>query len=210
MQKQISNIQFITNYQSPISHYDQAKKVIEGGVKWIQYRPKEKELCEILHEGQLIAELCKQNGATFIVNDLIAVAIELDTDGVHIGKNDMMPQQARLLLGNDKIIGGTANTLNDIVNLVNSGVDYVGLGPFRFTQTKRNLSPVLGIKGYSEILSSLKKLNIDIPIIAIGGIQLSDISPIQATGVYGIAVSSLLSNASDIKSQTEKLQTLVY
>jgi len=209
MEKVISKIQFITNYQSSISHFDQAKKVLEGGVKWIQYRPKSIDLQRVLDEGGKIAELCKQNEATFIVNDYVEIAKELNADGVHIGKNDMSVTDARILLGEHKIIGGTANTLTDVIDLANNKADYIGLGPYRFTQTKKNLSRVIGAEGYTKIISCLKDMNIDIPIIAIGGIQIPDINILMNTGVFGIAISSLLSDADNITEKTNELCNIV-
>lgn len=201
----ISEIQFITNFQSKISHVEQVKQVVNGGIKWIQYRPKINDLSKILEEGREIAELCKQHSVTFIVNDNVDLALELNADGVHLGKSDMSPEEARKILGEDKIIGGTANTFVDIVTLINEGVNYVGLGPYSFTETKKNLSPVLGIEGYKEIFNTLKERNIEIPIIAIGGIKLRDIIALQNIGAHGIAISSLLSESDDVVTTTKDL-----
>ncbi len=202
---QISKIQYITNYQSENSHFNQIKQVVKAGANWIQYRPKDTTNEIILAEGQEIAKFCKQHSITFIMNDSVDFAIELNADGVHLGKNDMSPLEARKLLGANKIIGGTANTIEDIINLVAQGVNYVGLGPYKFTNTKKNLSPVLGLNGYTEILNSLNKQDISIPIIAIGGIKEGDIESLKNTGVHGIAISSLLSESVDISLKTKEL-----
>ncbi len=201
----ISRIQYITNYQSKISHLNQVKQVVKAGVNWIQYRPKDTTNDIILAEGQEIAEFCKQHSVTFIMNDSVVIAIELNADGVHLGKNDMSPLEARKLLGANKIIGGTANTINDIIDLVSQGINYVGLGPYRFTHTKKKLSPVLGLNGYTKIVATLNEQNIHVPIFAIGGIKEPDIKPIINIGVYGIAISSLLSEAEDIPVKTKEL-----
>lgn len=195
---EIRKLQYITNFQSKLSHEEQVEKVINGGLKWIQYRPKYVDEQTIIKEGQAIAAMCKANGVVFIMNDHVDIAKELNADGVHLGKNDMKPSEARKILGKHKIIGGTANTLEDIIDLVNQGVDYVGLGPFRFTSTKKNLSPVLGIKGYEKIITGLKERNIEIPTVAIGGIVEDDVITILNTGIYGIAVSSVISEAVDV------------
>jgi thiamine-phosphate pyrophosphorylase len=200
---EISKLQYITNYQSNFSHLDQVKAVINSGIRWIQYRPKYASQKDIMTEGKEIANLCKQHRITFIMNDSVYLAQELDADGVHLGKKDMSPDKAREILGNKKIIGGTSNTTNDIANLIKQGVNYVGLGPYTYTKTKENLSPVLGIEGYKSICSSLEKMQIGIPVIAIGGIKEKDITPLMNTGVYGIAVSSVLSEAYNI---TEKVK----
>lgn len=205
---EISKFQYITNYTSATSHLDQVKAAIKGGVKWIQYRPKNISKVDMIKEGQEIASYCKEHSVTFIMNDSVDIAMELHADGVHLGKEDMSPAEARKILGNNKIIGGTANTVNDIVNLTNMGVNYVGLGPYRFTNTKKNLSPILGLDGYKTILADLHRSKNDIPIIAIGGITELDIPLLLNTGVYGIALSSLISESSDISQKTESILNL--
>ena len=127
-------------------------------------------------------------------------------DGVHLGKNDMPVDEARRLLGHDKIIGGTANTFEDIERLHRQGTDYIGCGPFRFTTTKKSLSPVLGLEGYKRIVSDMKAHGIDLPIVAIGGILKSDIADIMQTGVTGIAVSGGILNA---ESPTEEMKQFI-
>ena len=130
-------------------------------------------------------------------------------DGVHLGKNDMPVDEARKILGPDKIIGGTANTIDDIIRLHRQGADYIGCGPFRFTTTKKKLSPVLGLEGYRDIVLKMREKGIDLPIVAIGGITVDDIPAIMGTGVTGIALSGAILNAEDPKSMTESiLETL--
>ena len=206
---QISKFQYITNYQSNASHINQIKDVVKGGVTWIQYRPKNTNRETILKEGQKIANFCKQKNVVFIINDMVDIAVALNADGVHLGKNDMTPKEARKILSKNKIIGGTANTADDIVKLVNQGVDYVGLGPYRFTLTKKHLSPVLGINGYKKIANTLKQKGIIIPIIAIGGIKEDDIPLLNDTGIYGVAISSLISKANSITTKTRELLNLI-
>lgn len=201
---QIGKLQFISNYQSKVSHLQQIQEVIMAGVKWIQYRPKEMPEDLLIAEGHQIAALCKNNGVTFIMNDRVDIAQILGADGVHLGKLDMSPKKARELLGDGKIIGGTANTTDDILHLVSQGVDYVGLGPFRFTNTKKNLSPVLGIIGYQKIVDTLKAQDVHIPLISIGGIAQNDLNAILNTGIYGIAVSSVISEAANISGKARE------
>jgi thiamine-phosphate diphosphorylase len=205
---EIAKLQFITNYLSATSHINQVKAVVATGVKWIQYRPKNASKVDILTEGQEIAAYCKQHSVVFIMNDFVDIAFELNADGIHLGKNDTSPKEARAILGNSKIIGGTANTAEDTINLINQGVDYVGLGPYKFTETKKNLSPVLGVKGYEDIIKDLNSKNIVIPIIAIGGIKSEDMIELLNTGVHGIAISSLISDASNIHEKTTALLNL--
>ncbi len=202
---EIAKLQFITNYISDISHLNQVKAVVEAGVKWIQYRPKYASKAEIIEEGQKIAPFCKQHSVVFIMNDSVEIALQLNADGVHLGKEDMSPKVARKILGNNKILGGTANTTDDITNLINEGVNYVGLGPYKFTETKKNLSQVIGVEGYERIIQDLKSKNIIIPIIAIGGIKSEDIIGLLKTGVHSIAISSLITDASNIHEKTTTL-----
>ena len=111
---------------------------------------------------------------------------------VNLGKTDLCPLDARILLGKNKIIGGTANTLDDCINLVQKKVNYIGLGPYQDTNTKKNLSPILELKGYQNIIRNLRNMNINIPIYAIGGIVVKDFDLLKNVGVSGLAVSSLL------------------
>ena len=128
---------------------------------------------------------------------------------MHLGKNDMPVDEARRLLGNEKIIGGTANTFEDIECLHRQGADYIGCGPFRFTTTKKNLSPVLGLEGYERIVSDMKAHGIDLPIVAIGGILKSDIADIMQTGVTGIAVSGGILNAESPAEEMKQFISLI-
>ncbi len=116
----------------------------------------------------------------------------MDADGVHLGLSDMSVEEARLILGNTKIIGGTANTFEDVLQRTAENCDYIGLGPFQFTTTKQNLSPILGLEGYRTIIEKMKMKNINIPIYAIGGIVLENVESLMETGIHGIAVSSLI------------------
>lgn len=116
---------------------------------------------------------------------------------MHLGKHDMPVDEAREVLGHDFIIGGTANTIDDIRQLKRLSADYVGCGPFRFTTTKEKLSPVIGLEGYKQIMQQVEHEALRIPICAIGGIELGDVMPILETGVHGIAVSGAILRADD-------------
>lgn len=158
--------------------------------------------------GELLG-LCRQYGATLIIDDRVGLVGETGADGVHLGKKDMPIKEARQLLG-DKIIGGTANTLADIKLLIDEGVDYIGLGPYRFTRTKANLSPIVGEEGYRNIMRDLCQQGLHkVPIVAIGGILASDITLLKDTGVDGIAVSGAILNASDPREETRRMVELL-
>lgn len=183
------SIQFITHQNDCIGYAEGAKMALEGGCKWIQLRMKDATDDEVRVVAAEIQPLCKQNEAIFLLDDRVELVRELHADGVHLGKNDMPVDEARRVLGEEFIIGGTANTFEDIERLASQGADYIGCGPFRFTTTKKNLAPVLGIEGYRDIIENMRRAGIDIPVVAIGGITASDIDDILATGVKGIAVS---------------------
>ncbi len=183
------SIQFITHQNDCIGYAEGAKMALEGGCKWIQLRMKDATDDEVRSVAAEIQPLCKQNEAIFLLDDRVELARELHADGVHLGKNDMPVDEARRVLGEEFIIGGTANTFEDIERLASQGADYIGCGPFRFTTTKKNLAPVLGLEGYRDIIENMRRAGIDIPVVAIGGITASDIDDILATGVKGIAVS---------------------
>lgn len=188
-------IQFITHSNNRYGYVDGARLALEGGCRWVQLRMKEATETEFMAAAAEIGRLCKEHGATFVLDDHVEWVEKIGADGVHLGKNDMPIDEARKILGSDKIIGGTANTFEDVERLYRQGADYIGCGPFRFTTTKKNLSPVLGLEGYQHIVDQMKSHGINLPIVAIGGILESDIKSILATGVSGIAVSGGILNA---------------
>ena len=202
----ISNLQYITT----APHIQNVKDALGAGCKWIQLRVKEdlpkNELIQLAREAQ---KLCYSKQAKLIINDNIELAHIIYADGVHLGLNDTPIIEAREYLGNDFIIGGTANTFEDVVKHYEASADYIGLGPFTFTETKKNLSPVLGLDGYKEILQKCKDAKIDIPIVAIGGIELEDIPNIMQTGVHGIALSGLITRSHRKKELVTEINTFL-
>ncbi len=190
-------IQFITHETGSIGYVEGARMALEGGCKWIQLRMKDASDDEVRQAAAEIQPMCKEHEAVFLLDDRVELAKELHADGVHLGKNDMPIDEARRILGEEYIIGGTANTFEDIQRIAAQGADYIGCGPFRFTTTKKNLAPVLGIEGYRDIIAKMRNAGINIPMVAIGGITPDDIDEILATGVQGIAVSGTVLNADD-------------
>ena len=190
-------IQFITHETGSIGYVEGARMALEGGCKWIQLRMKDASDDEVRKAAAEIQPMCKEHEAVFLLDDRVKLAKELHADGVHLGKNDMPIDEARRILGEEYIIGGTANTFEDIQRIAAQGADYIGCGPFRFTTTKKNLAPVLGIEGYRDIIAKMRNAGINIPMVAIGGITPDDIDEILATGVQGIAVSGTVLNADD-------------
>lgn len=188
-------IQFITHSNTRYDYVEGARLALEGGCRWIQLRKKDAQEVEFLLAAKQIGAMCKEYGATFILDDHVEWVGITGADGVHLGKNDMPVDEARNQLGANRIIGGTANTFEDVERLWRQGANYIGCGPYRFTTTKKNLSPVLGLDGYRHIISKMKAHDINIPVVAIGGILQPDIKDVMATGVSGIAVSGAILNA---------------
>lgn len=188
-------IQFITHSNTRYDYVEGARLALEGGCRWIQLRMKDAQEVDFLLAAKQIGAMCKEYGATFILDDHVEWVGITGADGVHLGKNDMPVDEARNQLGPNRIIGGTANTFEDVERLWRQGANYIGCGPYRFTTTKKNLSLVLGLDGYRHIISKMKAHDINIPVVAIGGILQPDIKDVMATGVSGIAVSGAILNA---------------
>lgn len=202
-------LQFITHRNDLFDEISGTRAVLEGGCRWVQLRMKEASEEEFLRTGAEVGRLCRACGATFLLDDRVELVHRLGADGVHLGKNDMPPREARALLGPQKIIGATANTFGDIERAAAQGADYIGLGPFRFTRTKEKLSPILGIEGYREILARCAERSIRLPVVAIGGITAADVDALMATGIAGIALSGALLNAENPAEETKKITNIL-
>lgn len=198
-------LQFITHQTEQYSYLDSARMALEGGCKWIQLRMKEAPLDEVEHVALELKPLCKQHDALLVLDDHVELTKKLEVDGVHLGKNDMPIAEARRVLGEGFIIGGTANTFDDVKAHYQAGADYIGCGPFRFTTTKKNLSPVLGLEGYRSIIARMEEEGIDLPVVAIGGITYDDIPQLLQTGINGIAMSGSILRADDPVEETRRL-----
>lgn len=198
-------LQYISHFTQQISYAEGIRMALEGGCRWIQLRMKDAPAEEIIACAEEVLPLCRRHGAKFLLDDHVELVRQLGADGVHLGKNDMPVDKARKILGSDIIIGGTANTIEDIIRLHKQGADYIGCGPFRFTTTKKNLSPILGLDGYKSIVLKMKELWIDLPIVAIGGITVEDIPAVMETGVSGIALSGAILGAPDPVEMTARI-----
>lgn len=175
----------------------QAEQACAGGVRWVQLRVKNASAADWETLARATQQVCRRYKATLLINDNPALARAIGADGVHLGKEDMAPDSARALLGPKFIIGGTANTFQDIERLAAVGVDYIGLGPLRFTTTKQKLSPLLGLAGYQALLQQVRAAGITVPIVAIGGILKSDVGLLLEAGLHGVALSGAISTAAD-------------
>lgn len=201
-------LQFITHFTEKYSYFDAARLALEGGCRWIQLRMKEASEAEVEAEAIRVRDLCRKYGATFIIDDHVALAKKVQADGVHLGKNDMPIEEARRILGDAFIIGGTANSFEDVKRHWQAGANYIGCGPFRFTTTKKNLSPILGLEGYRQILQQMKAAGITLPVVAIGGITYEDIPDILQTGVSGIALSGSILRAENPVEEVRRILSL--
>lgn len=188
-----------------------AEAACRAGVRWVQARIKEKSTDDTRRIAGEILRVCRKYNSLCIINDFPEIALALSADGVHLGREDLAMNEALELIGPGKFIaGGTANTFEDVVSLAALKVSYIGLGPFRFTPTKKKLSPVLGPEGYSEILHRLNMEKISIPpVFAIGGVLPADTKALMRAGVYGVAVSGIISASADKKEIIEKFNWIL-
>lgn len=204
-----SRLQYISQGVDAASHWRNIQAALDAGCTWVQLRCKHLPEATVLSVATHIKKICESYNALLIVNDNVHIAKAANADGVHLGLDDMHIADARVILGADKIIGGTANTLEHLIQRAKEGCNYIGLGPYRFTTTKEKLSPILGAQGYKERMDVLEAMGISIPVYAIGGILLDDVQTIMNTGVYGIAVSGLITQAVDQKNIVQQLNKVL-
>lgn len=204
----MASLQFITHETEQFSYREGAFMALEAGCKWIQLRMKDVAIETVRQLAEELKKACENRHALLIIDDYVEVAREVKADGVHLGKNDMPIEEARKLLGEGFIIGGTANTFEDVKRHYEAGADYLGIGPFRFTTTKKNLSPVLGLEGYRNIKQQMIEADIILPAVAIGGITVEDIPAILATGIEGIAMSGAILQAHDPDAEIKRILTM--
>lgn len=202
-----SKIQYITSGYRTEEHYSNACRALASGITWIQLRIKNSTTNDILAIAEKIQQLKTQYTFTFIINDHPLLAKQIDADGVHLGLGDLSIAEARQILGDQKIIGGTANTLADVLQRTKESCDYIGLGPLRYTATKEKLSPILEYAGYAHIMEAIQRNKQVPPIFAIGGILPEDIVPISNMGIYGIALSKFLQDNFDQPSVIKQISS---
>ncbi|MFD2287941.1 thiamine phosphate synthase [Pedobacter petrophilus] len=193
----IDRLHYISQQPENGTHLTAIKAALEAGAKWIQLRVKFEPKENILQYAFKAVALCNEYGAKLIVNDHPEIALEAGAHGLHLGLDDMPVQEARNIVGPNLIIGGTANTFEHLQQRAAEGVDYIGLGPYRFTKTKQKLSPILGLAGYTDLMEKVDYAGIKTPIIAIGGIETQDLAAIMQIGLYGVAVSGAITLAAD-------------
>lgn len=203
-------LQFVTHCNCKYSYADSAGIALEGGCRWIQLRMKDADESAMEETAVAVQKMCKERGATFIIDDNVPLAKRIGADGVHLGKNDMPVADARKILGDRFIIGSTVNSFDDILSTLRTATpDYFGCGPFRFTSTKKNLSPILGLDGYRTITAKMKECGIGIPLVAIGGICAVDIPQLLECGADGIALSGTVLNAADPVHEMKEIANII-
>lgn len=197
-------LMLVTLQDSPYSVREQAEAFLLGGGRVLQYRAKSVPHETMLREANTLVSLCADFEATLIINDFIEVAKNVRAAGVHLGLDDAPVQRARVLLGENALIGATAHSEKELQALVAQPISYVGLGPYRMTQTKRNLPPPHGAQGTARLVKAARAAGLRVPIFAIGGIDDMDIRDILNAGCMGVAVSASIALASDPQHATTR------
>jgi len=193
-----------TILQTKYSHIDIARMAIEGGADTIQFRQKKGTSLDMFRNAETIMKLCRDAGVTMIVDDRIDIALAVDADGVHLGQSDVPLSIARKLLGEDKLIGGSATDFDELQTVIDGGADYVGFGPVFGTMSKENPGTPKGI----EFMRQVGELS-PIPVIAIGGIKLNHVEDLFSTGIHGIAVISAICCDPDPAAATRKFMDII-
>ena len=184
------------------SLYEQVEQTLKGGTTFVQLREKKLSYEDFLQEGKEIQKLCKEYDVPFVINDNVELAKELDADGVHIGQDDMTISDARKIIGNDKILGVSVQTVEDAIFAEKEGADYLGVGAVFYTSTKHDAVDV-SYQMLKEICAAVK-----IPVVAIGGINKNNILDLQNSGICGVAVVSAIFAEKDIFGATKNLLEL--
>ncbi|NCB94151.1 MAG: thiamine phosphate synthase [Clostridia bacterium] len=180
----------------------QVEECLEGGVTFLQLREKALDEDSFYQEALEIQKLCRQYHVPFIINDNVEIALRCDADGVHVGQSDMKAQNVREKLGPDKIIGVSAQTVEQAMEAEAMGADYLGVGAVFSTSTKLDAKPVA-----REVIQEICK-SVSIPVVAIGGINEENLSKLSGTGVDGVAVVSAIFASEDITSASRRLRRL--
>jgi len=207
MKKYISKFHYLTQDLPNRSHVEQASIACAAGANWLQYRCLTKTDEELVDEINQVADICDEWGMTLIITNHYHLLSEVDAQGVHIEDFDADFAAIREHIGDDKTLGGSATNVEALLRVQATGVvDYCGYGPFAHTDTKPNNKPLLGFEGYRE----LEKYSIEIPTIAVGGIQLDDVDRLLRTGVYGIAVSAAVNKAANPGNAIKEFYRKIY
>lgn len=205
----MDKIYFITHKNEKYSYFDSAKLALDNGIKLIQLRMKNMDENQIRQTAYRLKEECDKCNAKLIMNDNADLAIEIGLSGVHIGQKDEKFETVKSKIRPNQIAGLTCNTFEHIRQAAECKADYIGLGPYRFTRTKENLSTILGIKGYENLMQRCRESDFELPVYAIGGIRMQDVKGLLETGVYGIAISSLIIDSANPVQTIKELRKLI-
>ncbi len=205
-----SKLQYISQGETSQEQLNNIKDALNGGCDWIQLRFKDKDELSKNYFAEKVKLECERYYASLIINDFADIAKRVDADGVHVGLGDTPVSEVREIIGPNGIIGGTANTFEQILQRFSERCDYVGLGPYRFTETKRNLGPILGLAAYQKFASKLKEMGVTIPVYAIGGIQLEDVKGLMKIGIHGVALSGGITHATDKREFINQMNKALY
>ena len=210
MQKFISQFHYLTQDLPHRSHLEQVNLACEAGAKWIQYRCLSKTDDEMLEELHPIASVCDDWGTTLIITNHFHLVALADIQGVHIEDMNADLAAIRNIIGEDKTLGASANTFEQIKKHIHNGADYIGCGPFGHTDTKPNQSAHWGVEGYQNMVETLKAENLEIPLIAAGGVQLQNVTALMNTGIYGVAVSAAVNLSGNPQEAYKAIHQLLY
>jgi thiamine-phosphate pyrophosphorylase len=212
----LPTLQYITHPQEDFTNFSWLHRLGENGVKWVQLRikesdfekrfPKEHYKVRFLEIAEQMKVICDHFNMILTLNDHTELLTFSGVSGIHVGMEDENPSKIREKIGNEKIIGATANNFEELTSYPIDSITYFGVGPLRLTKTKEKLKPILGLEGYVSLVSALKEKGISQPIYAIGGIKEADISTLLSIGIHGVALSGLLF---DHQHSTEKIKEIV-
>lgn len=200
--KRVGRVHVLTDVvlQARFSHVELARRALAGGADAVQFREKGGSTRELIGVARELAALCRGAGAVFIVNDRVDVALAAEADGVHLGQSDFPIALARRLLGERRIIGGSATTLEEARWCVEEGADYVGFGPVYSTGSKADAAPAQGLGVLREVASA-----VPVPVVAIGGIGIGNAPEVVRAGAHGVAVISAVCCQEDPAEATRRL-----
>lgn len=187
---------------SGLSHVEQLKRLIAGGATLVQLRDKELPPRDFYEQALECVAYARPLGVKIIINDRTDIAMMTEADGVHLGQDDMPPHAARKLLGPDKLIGYSTHSVEQAVVAASLAVDYIAIGPVFATGTKSDVDPVVGIAGITKVRSAIG----NIPLVAIGGIDVSNVADVLASGADSAAViSGILADPAGIEAATRTI-----
>jgi thiamine-phosphate pyrophosphorylase len=207
MKKYISKFHYLTQDLPHRTHVEQAQIACEAGANWLQYRCLTKTDNELVAEINQIAGICDDWGTTLIITNHYHLLDKVDVQGVHIEDFDADFASIRAVIGEDKTLGASATNVKQLLARQATGVaDYCGYGPFAHTDTKPNNSPLMGFEGYRQ----LQRMMVEIPVIAVGGIQIPDVDTLLQTGIYGVAVSAAVNLSPDPAASVKAFYKKIY